>query len=108
MHKEIKDYRTMKRKLKSIIVQFGDRLEELKRREITRELQETQDKIQYEESLQRAQEFMQNQSLLLKRDPFGRGDSSGAESSDMGEEDSSSFTESMRTMSSFTVKASDK
>ena len=56
----------MKRKLKSIIVQFGDRLEELKRREITRELQETQDKIQYEESLQRAQEFMQNQSLLLK------------------------------------------
>ena len=51
MHKEIKDYRAMKRKLKSIIVQFGDRLEELKRREITRELQETQDKIQYEESL---------------------------------------------------------
>ena len=51
LHKEIKDYRNMKKKLKSIILQFGDRLEELKHREITRELQETQDKIQYEESL---------------------------------------------------------
>lgn len=50
----------LKKKLKSIILQFGDRLEELKHREITRELQETQDKAQYEESLQRAQEFMQS------------------------------------------------
>ena len=38
LHKEIKDYRIMKKKLKSIILQFGERLEELKHREITREL----------------------------------------------------------------------
>ena len=39
LHKEIKDYRGMKKKLKSIILKFGDSLEELR----NRQFMETQD-----------------------------------------------------------------
>ena len=59
LHKEIKDYRSMKRKLKSIILQFKDRLEDLRNREITREL-ETQDQFKFEEALEKAGDFMQS------------------------------------------------
>lgn len=38
LHKEIKDYRIMKKKLKTVILQFRDRLEELRNHEVAREL----------------------------------------------------------------------
>lgn len=56
---EIKDYRKMKKKLKSIIIQFGLRLEDLQHREVTREYQEAHDKSEYEEAIKRTSDFMQ-------------------------------------------------
>lgn len=40
LHKEIKDYRIMKKKLKTVILSFRDRLEELRHHDVTRELQD--------------------------------------------------------------------
>ena len=90
----------MKKKLKAIILSFEDRLAQLQNMEFTRDFQETQDKIKFEEELQRTHEFMQSQRRTLNLDHRSDDDtSSEGENSD----DSSSFTHSMKTtVSSFT------
>ena len=54
--------------------------------------------------MQRTEDFLQSQGALLRQDPFGK--SSDDDSESEGEDDSSSFTHSMRTVSSFTHKPS--
>ena len=53
--------------------------------------------------MQRTEDFLQSQGALLRQDPFGK---SSDDSESEGEDDSSSFTHSMRTVSSFTHKPS--
>ena len=67
------------------------------------QLLETQDRLNFEESMQRTEDFLQSQAALLRQDPFGK---SSDDSESEGEDDSSSFTHSMRTVSSFTHKPS--
>ena len=68
LHKEIKDYRITKKKLKSIIVQFQDRLEDLRHMSYAKDLTETRDQEQLQEQLQEAQEFTRQQIELLDID----------------------------------------